>query len=78
MVNKIKNIIFKYNIETFSSGQNNFSNYWTTNGDMITYYKNNSEFKDTFLKCHKLFAISQNTGPALIKHNRFYCPQPPA
>ena len=49
-----KNIIFKYNIETFSSGQNNFSNYWTTNGDMITYYKNNSEFKDTFFAKEKL------------------------
>ena len=45
---KIKNVIFKYDIENFSWGQNNFSNYWTTDGDMITYYKNNSEFKDTF------------------------------
>ena len=42
------NIIFRYDIENFSLGQNNFSNYWTTNGDMTTYYKNNSEFKDTF------------------------------
>lgn len=51
---KLKNIIFKYNIETFSYGQNNFSNYWTTDGDMITYYKNNSEFKDTFFAKEKL------------------------
>ena len=49
-----KNIIFKYNIETFSFGQNNFSNYWTTNGDMITYYKNSSEFKGTFFAKEKL------------------------
>ena len=51
---QLKNIIFKYNIETFSLGQNNFSNYWTTDGDMITYYKNNSEFHDTFFAKEKL------------------------
>ena len=49
-----KNIIFKYDIEAFSFGQNNFSNYWTTDGDMITYYKNNSEFKETFFAKEKL------------------------
>lgn len=35
-----KYIIFKYDIEYYSIGQNNFSNYWTTDGDMNIYYKN--------------------------------------
>ena len=45
---KPKDIIFKYNIESYSWGQNNFLNYWTTDGDMTIYYKNTSDFDNTF------------------------------
>ena len=51
---KSKDIIFKYNIELFSWGQNTFLNYWTTDGDMTIYYKNSSDFDGTFFAQNKL------------------------
>ena len=43
-----KYIIFKYDIEYYSIGQNNFSNYWTTDGKMDVYYKNSIDKNDFF------------------------------
>ena len=45
-----KYIILKYDIEYYSIGQNNISNYWTTDGNMDVYYKNSLESNDFFPK----------------------------
>ena len=43
-----KHIIFKYDIEKYSYGQNPLANYWISDGNMVVYYKNNSDFNGTF------------------------------
>ena len=43
-----KYIILKYDILFYSIGQNKFSNYWTTDGDMDVYYNNSLNFNDFF------------------------------
>ena len=52
--NSFKYIIFKYDYNKFSFGQQKYSNYWTTNGNMNVLYKNNSEYKNSFFPTVKL------------------------
>lgn len=45
---KEKYIIFKYDIVFYSTGQNKYSNYWTSDGVMDIYYKNSLEGSSFF------------------------------
>ena len=44
--NKEMHIILRYDINSFSYGENKFANYWTSDDDMEIYYKDNSDFID--------------------------------